>query len=105
MGAAERGESEAWIGLDCGRGPSRTFVPVSTSGWLQVVVSAKASHASCAIALHTAAAGGEWTNFDDVELVGGRAALSILGGDVSSLAKSEAFGGIYRDEPASPATR
>ncbi|UCF61779.1 MAG: arabinogalactan endo-1,4-beta-galactosidase, partial [Anaerolineaceae bacterium] len=36
-------------------------------------------------------------SFDDVELVPGRAALSILGADISSLMKSEDMGGIYRD--------
>ena len=51
---------------------------------------------TCTIVLRTEAAGGEWTNFDDVELVPGAARLSILGADVSSLAKSEDKGGVYR---------
>lgn len=97
------GDSDAWVGLEkCGRETARTAVPVSDTGWLQIVVSANVRGHSCTIVLHTTAAGGEWTQFDDVELVRGRARLSVLGGDVSSLTKSEAFGGVYRDEAGHP---
>ena len=90
------GENESSIGLDCGGNATRAQVPVSTSAWLQIVVSARVEHGSCTIALRTDAAAGEWTHFDDVELLPGVARLSILGSDVSSLAKSEDKGGVYR---------
>jgi arabinogalactan endo-1,4-beta-galactosidase len=90
------GESESSIELDCGRDDARTHVPVSTSGWLQIVASARVEHGSCKIVLRTKAAAGEWAHFDDIELVPGAARLSILGADVSSLAKSEDQGGVYR---------
>jgi len=93
------GQNDSSIMLDCGTGVARAFSPVApASEWLQIVVSAKAKRGSCTIRLHTTAAGGEWANFDDVELAPGRAQLSVLGADVSSLAKSELLGGKYFDE-------
>jgi arabinogalactan endo-1,4-beta-galactosidase len=90
------GENESSIGLeDCGDDDAHVQVPVSND-WLQVVVSARLERGFCSIVLRTKAAASEWTNFDDVELVPGRARLSILGADVSSLAKSEDKGGGYR---------
>jgi arabinogalactan endo-1,4-beta-galactosidase len=92
------GENASSIGLrGCGGRDARTFVPVSTSGWLQIVASAHVAGRSCTIVLRTKAAGGEWTNFDDIELVPGAHRLSVLGADVSSLLKSEDKGGVYRD--------
>jgi arabinogalactan endo-1,4-beta-galactosidase len=93
------GQNDAWVGLeDCGGRASRAAVPVSPGAWVQIVVSAHVRRGSCTIVLHTDAAAGEWTHFDDVELVRGAARLSILGGDVSSLNKSEDVGGVYRTE-------
>jgi arabinogalactan endo-1,4-beta-galactosidase len=63
--------------------------------WLQVAVSARAKRGRCSIVLHTAGASGEWSNFDEIELVPGAARLSLLGADVSSLNKSEDLGGEY----------
>src|SRR5262249_23586618 len=65
--------------------------------WLQVVVSMRVQDPSCTITLHTDGSGGEWSNFDDIELVPGAARLSVLGADVSSLTKSEDLGGQYFD--------
>jgi arabinogalactan endo-1,4-beta-galactosidase len=95
------GANHSAIVLDCGSGAERTALPVAPAdSWLQIVVSAKAQRGSCLIRLQTTAAGGEWVNFDDIELVPGRAALSVLGADVSSLQKSEDLGGYYLDESA-----
>ena len=47
------GENESSIELDCGRDEARTHVPVSTSGWLQIVASARVEHGSCTIVLRT----------------------------------------------------
>jgi arabinogalactan endo-1,4-beta-galactosidase len=94
------GDNDSSIGLDgegCAeRSGARTQVPVSSSQWLQVTTSVYVRKGSCTIVLRTRAAAGEWTNFDDVELVQGAAMLSIRGADVSSLTKSEDKGGVYR---------
>jgi len=93
------GQNDSSIMLDCGSGVARAYSPVApASDWLQIAVSAKVKHSSCTIRLHTTAAGGEWANFDDVELTQGRVQLAVLGADVSSLAKSESLGGKYYDE-------
>jgi len=90
--------NNSYIELRCGEHPNRTYLPVAwPNQWLQVVVSAPAAHGSCTIVLHTDGSGGQWSNFDDIELVAGDTRLSILGADVSSLAKSEALGGKYFD--------
>jgi arabinogalactan endo-1,4-beta-galactosidase len=92
------GNNNAYVELDCGRRPERVYVPVSwPHQWLAVVVSARVRRGSCTISLHTDGDAGEWSNFDDVELVPGEARLSVLGADVSSLAKSEDLGGVYRE--------
>lgn len=89
--------------LSCGKRSERVYLPVSwDTQWLQVVVSTYADRKSCTITLHTDGTGGEWSNFDDVELVPGAAQLSVLGADVSSLSKSEDFGGDYFDDFSRP---
>lgn len=93
------GDNNAYLELDCGHEPERVAVPVAwPDQWLEVTVSDYATHGTCTIRLHTDAAGGEWTNFDDIALVSGRASLPVRGADVSSLAKSEDFGGRYRGD-------
>ncbi|HTV24633.1 MAG TPA: arabinogalactan endo-1,4-beta-galactosidase [Polyangiaceae bacterium] len=91
------GQNESYVALDCGRGSEqRVHLPVAPADqWLQVVVSARSTRGRCSVVLHTTAAAGEWSNFDEVELVPGAARLSLLGADVSSLAKSEDLGGEY----------
>ena len=92
------GENRAYIALDdCGN-DGRTYLPVSTGDWLRIVVNADVRRHSCTIVLHTDGGAGEWSNFDDVSIARGSARLSVLGGDVSSLTKSEDFGGVYRNE-------
>jgi len=96
------GQNDSSISLDCGEGAERTFLPIAPADeWIQVVVSARAHHrGECKIDLHTTALGGEWANFDDIELVPGDTRLSIYGADVSSLKKSEDLGGVYFDDEA-----
>jgi arabinogalactan endo-1,4-beta-galactosidase len=92
------GPNDAYLELRCGCEARRVHVPVAwPHQWLRVVVSVPAREGSCTVALHTAAAGGEWTNFDDLELLPGAARLPVRGADVSSLKKSEDLGGVYRD--------
>ncbi len=93
------GNNNSYVELACGHDTKRAYLPVSwPSQWLNVVVSARVDHCSCTVTLHTDGDAGEWSNFDDVELVPGAAKLSVLGADVSSLKKSADFGGVYRDE-------
>jgi arabinogalactan endo-1,4-beta-galactosidase len=97
------GQRSAYLALrGCGAGPEpRTTIPqTSTTTWVQLSVSANVTAGGCAIVLHSDANPGNWINFDDLELVtsgGGSQAVQIKGGDVSTLAKNEAFGGVYRD--------
>src|SRR5215471_4847200 len=100
------GNNHAYIQLDCGRDSERTYVPVAwASQWLQIVVSARSTRGSCNLALHTDGDGGEWTNFDEVELVPGKVELSVVGADVSSLNKSADLGGEYHDDQCHPGKR
>jgi arabinogalactan endo-1,4-beta-galactosidase len=91
------GQNDSFAALDCGSGQEqRVHLPVAPADqWLQVVVSARAKHGRCSLVLHTEGAAGEWSNFDEVELVPGAVRLSLLGADVSSLKKSEDRGGEY----------
>ncbi len=92
------GQNDSYVALDCDGRRERAYLPVAPADtWLTIVVSNEVRHGTCTVILHTAAAGGEWSNFDTLELTPGRAALSVLGADVSSLAKSEDLGGYYLD--------
>jgi arabinogalactan endo-1,4-beta-galactosidase len=93
------GANTSYLELSCGRESRRVAIPVARwDEWLELAVSVEASGRSCTVTLHTDAAAGEWTQFDDIALVPGAAKLDVLGADVSSLTKSEDFGGVYRDE-------
>lgn len=91
-------QREAYIALkDCGEG-SKAAVPVLREKWLLVVVSAKVTKHQCTISLYSDAEEGEWVSFDNVEVVPGRAELTVMGADISSLKKSEDMGGVYAYE-------
>lgn len=94
------GQQAAYIGLKDYGGPERkAYLPVTSANqWIQIVVSAYVSNGQCTIELYSDANANNWAYFDDIEFEPGRAALSILGADISSLKKSEDKGGIYRDE-------
>jgi arabinogalactan endo-1,4-beta-galactosidase len=93
------GRNDSYLQLKCGNESERVNLPVARPDqWLQIIVPARVRRGSCTIVLHTNAAGGEWSNFDDVELVPGAVRLSVLGADVSSLNKSEDLGGNYYDD-------
>lgn len=97
-------QNEAYIALkNCGGEETRANLPISRSDWLNIVVSAQVTNRQCAISLYSETEGEAWVSFDDIELAPGRAALSILGADISSLKKSEDQGGIYQDANGSPA--
>ncbi|HEU5134561.1 MAG TPA: arabinogalactan endo-1,4-beta-galactosidase [Steroidobacteraceae bacterium] len=92
------GENSSQVEVRCGSRTHRVDAPVAwPNQWLQVVVSFQAGRDPCDLVLHTRAAGGQWSNFDAITLEPGAPRLSILGADVSSLKKSEDFGGQYFD--------
>ena len=95
---------ESAIGLvGCGGADRFASVPVAPPDrWLRIVVSGQVQGGICSLSLRTEGEPGSWVSFDGVELVSGRAALSILGADVSSLKKSEDLGGVYADEQGNP---
>lgn len=96
------GQNAVYAALrDCGGPEQRGTVPATGgSTWVQVSVSTTVSTGTCTVALVSDARAGNWLNVDDVELTGtgsGGSTVQIRGGDVSSLAKNEAFGAQYFD--------
>jgi arabinogalactan endo-1,4-beta-galactosidase len=92
------GDNRSYLEVRCGSEKIRTDVPVAwPNQWLQVVVPYRATEQPCELSLRTIAAGGEWTHFDGLTVEPGAPKLSVLGADVSSLKKSEDFGGLYFD--------
>ncbi|GIV73485.1 arabinogalactan endo-1,4-beta-galactosidase [Caldilinea sp.] len=90
---------EAYIALkSCGGETARTPLPLIRDQWMHLVVSAQVKGGQCTISLYSDGDQNAQILFDDVELVPGRAALSIRGADISSLKKSEDKGGLYADE-------
>ncbi|OGO62088.1 MAG: hypothetical protein A2029_10010 [Chloroflexi bacterium RBG_19FT_COMBO_47_9] len=92
------GQNEIYIALRCGDTEKRVDVPSTSPGyrWIQLAVSNQVSKGECIINLYSNGKPDTWANFDDIELVPGRASLSIFGADISSLKKSEDMGGIYK---------
>lgn len=99
------GQNAVYIALACGSEEQRAYVPPTTPGyrWLQLAVSGRVTGGQCTIRLASDGKADTWASFDDIELVPGRSALSILGADISSLHKSEDLGGTYRDADGTPA--
>lgn len=96
--ARSSGQNEVYLALKCGDQEKRVYVPATTPGyrWIQLVVSNHVSGGQCTISLHSFGTPDSWASFDDIELVPGQVALSILGADISSLKKSEDKGGVYK---------
>ncbi len=92
------GQNAVYLALKCGNEEKRVYAPPTTPGyrWIQLVLSIQATDGQCTISLHSDGNPDTWASFDDIELVPGRTALSILGADISSLRKSEVLGGVYR---------
>lgn len=91
------GQNAAYLALkNCGGSAQRTDLPVSTSSWVRVVTSVKVTDNQCTISINSDANAGNWINVDDLTFASGSTGLSIKGADISSLAKSEALGGVYR---------
>ena len=92
------GHNANYLALQCGSEQRQVHVPSTSPGyrWIQLVVSNQVTDGECTIILHSDGNAGAWASFDDIGLVSGRSALSILGADISSLKKSEDMGGVYR---------
>lgn len=99
------GQTAVYLALQCGSEEKRVQVPPTAPGyrWLHLAVSNQVTDGQCTLRLHSEGEPETWASFDDIELVPGQAALSILGADISSLAKSEALGGTYADANGTPA--
>jgi arabinogalactan endo-1,4-beta-galactosidase len=92
-------QTAAYIAMkDCGSREARASVPLSQNDWLHIVVSTEVTNRQCTLNLYSDNEGDAWVSFDDIEFTPGRAALTILGADISSLKKSEDKGGIYFNE-------
>ncbi len=92
------GKIESYLALKCGGGEKRVHIPATTPGyrWIRLVVSEQVTDGQCTISLHSFGTPDSWASFDDIELIPGHTALSILGADISSLHKSEEMGGVYK---------
>ena len=91
------GQNSAYIALkNCGSSEQRTNLPVSSSGWVRIVTSIAVTNNQCTISINSDANAGNWINVDDLTFASGSTGLSIKGADISSLAKSEALGGVYK---------
>ncbi|MER6125715.1 glycosyl hydrolase 53 family protein [Streptomyces sp. NPDC001795] len=91
------GQNSAYIALkNCGSAEQHTDLPVSSSGWIRIVTPIKVTNNQCTISINSDAHAGNWINVDDLTFASGTSSLSIKGADISSLAKSEALGGVYK---------
>jgi arabinogalactan endo-1,4-beta-galactosidase len=91
------GQNSAYIALkNCGGSEQRTDLPVSASGWIRIVTPVSVTNNQCTISINSDAKAGNWINVDDLTFTSGTAGLPIKGSDISSLAKSEAKGGVYK---------
>jgi arabinogalactan endo-1,4-beta-galactosidase len=83
----------------CGGDASRT-VPTTEQDaqWVRLSVSADVrSPAGCSVVLRTRGTAGVWLDVDDVSVAPGRVQRSVRGVDLSSLAKNQDHGAVYRD--------
>jgi arabinogalactan endo-1,4-beta-galactosidase len=97
------GQKSAHLALkNCGSAEQRTDLPVSSSGWIRIVVPVRVTNNQCTISINSDAGAGNWINVDDLTFTSGTTpGLAVKGSDVSSLAKSEARGGVYRTSSGS----
>ncbi|WP_225827470.1 glycosyl hydrolase 53 family protein [Streptomyces naphthomycinicus] len=91
------GQNAAYLALrNCGGPEQRTGLPVSSSGWIRIVTPVKVTGNRCTVGIDSDANAGNWINVDDLTFTAGTTGTSVHGADISSLAKSEARGGVYR---------
>ncbi|MFD5518763.1 arabinogalactan endo-beta-1,4-galactanase [Streptomyces sp. NPDC127066] len=91
------GQNSAYLALkNCGGTEQRTDLPVSTGGWIHLVVPVSVTSTQCTVSVYSDANAGNWINVDDLTFTSGTTGLTVKGSDISSLAKSEAYGGVYK---------
>jgi arabinogalactan endo-1,4-beta-galactosidase len=91
------GQNSAYLALkNCGGTEQRTDLPVSASGWIHLVVPVSVTSTQCTVSVYSDANAGNWINVDDLTFTSGTTGLTVKGSDISSLAKSEAYGGVYK---------
>ncbi|GID93084.1 arabinogalactan endo-beta-1,4-galactanase [Amorphoplanes digitatis] len=95
-------QRDAYVSLrGCGSAEERAAIPRTGAEWVRLAVTARVTGGRCTIVLHSDAAAGQWTNFDDIALdaTTGRPGtpLAITGADVSHVTKNEDHGAVYRD--------
>ncbi|GHE03297.1 glycosyl hydrolase 53 family protein [Streptomyces alanosinicus] len=96
------GQNAAYIALkNCGSAEQRTDLPISSTGWIRIVTPINVTNSQCTISINSDANAGNWINVDDLTFTSGTTGTSIHGADISSLAKSEAKGGVYRTSSGS----
>lgn len=97
------GQNAAYMSLkNCGSAEQRTDLPVSTGSWVRIVTSIAVTDNQCTISFYSDANAGNWINVDDVTFAAGSTGLAVKGADISSLAKSEAKGGVYKTSSGTP---
>jgi arabinogalactan endo-1,4-beta-galactosidase len=99
------GQNSAHLVLK-GRGgrEERTDLPPTPNGsWVRLVTSVKVTDHRLTVGIVSDANAGNWINVDDVTLTPGSTGLVIKGADVSTLKKSEDYGGVYRYGNGTPA--
>ncbi|GAA4843946.1 glycosyl hydrolase 53 family protein [Luteimicrobium xylanilyticum] len=82
----------------CGKAASVSVPDTTQDGrWVRLAVSTRATSGTCTLAITTDGPGGAWLNADDVALTSGVVGRAVRGGDLSSVAKNEDLGAVYRD--------
>ncbi|MET9513615.1 arabinogalactan endo-1,4-beta-galactosidase [Streptomyces sp. NPDC002994] len=91
-------QNATYIALrNCGGTEQRTDLPPTPDGrWIRLVTSVKVTGGKCTVSLNSDAGAGGWANFDDIAFTRGATGLTVKGGDLSTLAKNEAYGATYR---------
>jgi arabinogalactan endo-1,4-beta-galactosidase len=94
-------QPSAYVGLNsCGSAEQRAAIPRTGPEWVRLAVTVTVTGGRCTIVLHSDAAAGQWTNFDDVTFAPSDSApgtpLAITGADVSHVTKNEDHGAVYR---------
>ncbi|MBN1230931.1 MAG: arabinogalactan endo-1,4-beta-galactosidase [Anaerolineales bacterium] len=84
--------------VNCGSANSSVNLPYARNMWINIVVSTKVQGGRCTIKLVSEIPEEGFVAFDDFSIIAGKAELSVRGADISSLYKSEVFGGVYNDE-------
>jgi arabinogalactan endo-1,4-beta-galactosidase len=94
-------QPDAYVALrHCGSAEERAAIPRTGAEWVRLAVTVRVTGGRCTIVLHSDAAAGQWTNFDDVTFGPSTAEpgtpLAITGADVSHVTKNEDHGAVYR---------